>query len=233
MAEIPAWQERLKAESLKAWEKLRETPAVSKIVDRYHNLTPGAQRGLQIGSALLFALGLVSIPLSSFLSSYDNMQQFETRRDLINQLIATADVNTSLNGINQPAPLNTLMERTRTELKSALILPEQIGSIQGDNISSVAGKTPLSEVLEGVFSVSLNQLNLKQVVDLGYRLQNMDSALKVLDVDIKMNGVDARYLDVVYKIGALKVPPPPPPPEIEPPVKKGSSKNSKTKSDDL
>ena len=91
----------------------------------------------------------------------------------------------------------------------------------------------LSEGFLGALNVSLNQLNLKQVIDVGYQLQALAPSLKILDIDLKANATDSRYLDVIFKLVSLKVPvlPPPEPEPVSANPKKGNAKPKKE--DDL
>jgi hypothetical protein len=74
---------------------------------------------------------------------------------------------------------------------------------------------------QGALTVTLAQLNLRQIVDLGHALQSLSPSVKMTDLKMEANAKDARYFDVVYKLVMLAVPsqaneaepeaPPPPP----------------------
>jgi hypothetical protein len=224
-----AWQERLKSEATRIYEKLRESPTVSKLFDRYENMTPTMQKLIVYGGLGVIAFTLIMVPLTSFLSSIDSLQQYEQRRELVHQLFRASDNSEGLANLMQPPLVDTLPMRIEADLKAALLLPEQISSVR---VEPIPPGSKGAEGLTGAVKVSLSQLNLKQVVDIGYQLQNMGASLKVLDVDLQASDKDPRYLDAVFRLVAIKVPALPAP-EPEPVAgKKGGKASSKDKKGD-
>jgi hypothetical protein len=84
-------------------------------------------------------------------------------------------------------------------------LPEQI---KGANASASKSQLIPDNLLEGALEVRLAKLNIRQIVDLGYKFQNVSPSVKMKDLVISANLEDNRYFDVIYQLVALAVPAP-------------------------
>ena len=176
--------------------------------------------------SLLVSLFIISIPYGRFSQSADSVSDFETKRNLIRELHRVSREIAEAPSINPPPAEGDLKNSMEEVLKKAQLVPEQNATVSVQNIPSQL----ISRTMIGAgFAVEIKKLNLRQIIDIGYQLQSLNSAVKLKDLSVQANLSDPKYMDVVYKLIALKVPenlPPPPPPESEPTTKKKRSRSS-------
>lgn len=102
------------------------------------------------------------------------------------------------------APSSLLLkDQINSQLKNAGIFPEQIKAV--DDLPSPSGLIP-EGMSQGAVTVNLSKLNLRQVLDVGYQLQNISLSVKVKDIILTASLEDPKYLDVIYKLVSLAVP---------------------------
>ncbi len=194
-------KERLKHEFSQTWQRIQESSAYIQLKDRYDSLTPQMQKASLMAASLLVFLALFSLPLATFNQSSTDIESFESKRSLVVQLI---QLNQDLKNKPQlpvPPPASRLMEQIRDQLTKSDLIPEQIQPItQGG--SSILPQNLVQEVL----NVSLKQLNLKQVIDLGYSISSLHPALKLQDLILNPNQKNKSYYDVLYKFVILNIP---------------------------
>ena len=205
-------KERLKSEGQRVAERVKESSAYNQGRDRYQNLSPTMQKLIVLLAIVVVVAIVGSIPYSSYVSSSDAVAQFEEQRDLIHDIFKIQQDAQNTSGLTPAPPVESLMGRIDSELKTALLLPEQIKGISPDALPASLPK----EHLEGALKVSLGKLNLRQVVDIGYQILAISPALKMLDLSVEANLQDPRYFDVIYKLVTLHVPMMAPPPSEEP-----------------
>jgi len=214
-------KDKLQTVFKQAYEKLIESSFFIKAKDSYNNFSPGIQKLLQV-SAFVFILILIFYsPINELSTSADNLQQFSQYRKLTKELFQISrDASATVSNIPIPPDSQSLMARVKSELVQARLNPEQIKSI----LQSSADKGLPEQLNQGAVDVQLSNLNLKQIVDIGYKLQNINLSIKMQNVVIEANAKDPRYYDVTYKLAILKIPTfEPPPIEIDEP-KKGNKK---------
>ena len=202
-------------EQIKAvWGRVRETDAFLQINERYQSLSPSGQKAALAGAVLVGFLIVMAIPWTFYSSSQTSVTEYEEKRDLIRDLFKT---NREAAGL-PPAPMmvtaGELETKARQSLTGARLAPEQIVSVT-ESPANVAG---IAKTIDQTgIAVSLTKLNLKQVLDIGNDLQNMQNTARMMGLEIKATAADVRYYDVVYKIVAFAAKP-----EVAP--KKGTKK---------
>ena len=231
MSALQDFKEQLIHQLKTTKERVEESSAYNSLKDRFENLTPVGQKSI-IAALVLGAIILVMyLPVSFYSSSSDNVASFEKRRALIRDLLRSSKEASETPDIPVPPPMDALKAQVEGALQSFKLIPEQIASIE--ILGEENGLIP-SQLVKGSLRVTLSQLNLRQVVDIGNRLQGIRSSVKLKDLTIDPSKKNAKYFDVVYKLTALNVPeappPPPPPPPEPPPTKK--NKKAKGKSED-
>ncbi|HEX7673985.1 MAG TPA: hypothetical protein VF412_07435 [Bdellovibrio sp.] len=219
-------KDRFITEGRATWERIQESAAFNQLRDRYENLSPGMQRLAIAGTVGVIALLILSVPYSNLTQSSDSVTEFEGQRMTIRELLKVSRESADVPAIAQAPSLDMIRANIDNQIKSANLLPEQI---KGTNTSSGTSTLIPTNLMEGGLDISLAKLNLRQVMDLGYKFQSINPSVKMKDMVITANREDSRYFDVVYKVVALAVPAPPAPPMEEPPSKgKGRSKKTQT-----
>lgn len=147
----------------------------------------------------------MSIPYSFVSSSSNFVAEFEEHRDLIRSLLRTRNLSGG-----PPLPRGMTAEDMKMRVESSLdqagLLDTQLGSIEilsdGDPNSKLA---PANVTQQGV-KVELKKLNLRQILDLGYRLQNLDGSVKMTGLEIKAAADDPHYFNTIFKLISYSLP---------------------------
>lgn len=214
MSSFDDLKERFIADSRATWERIQESTAYNQMRDRYENMTPAMQKLTVVGGAALLTLIILSIPYGKFTQSNEYVGEFESKRMTIRELLKVSRESSDVPQIPQAPSMDMIRNNVDNQIKAANLLPEQI---QGTEIQENTSNLVPKNLTEGLLQVSLVKLNLRQVLDLGYQFQSINSSVKLKDMIMTANREDGRYFDVVYKLVALAVPAPPAPEPMEPP----------------
>ncbi|WP_347359309.1 hypothetical protein [Bdellovibrio sp.] len=214
MSSFDDLKERFITDSRATWERIQESTAYNQMRDRYENMTPAMQKMTVVGGAALLTLIVLSIPYGKYTQSNEYVGEFESKRMTIRELLKVSRESSDVPQIPQAPSMDMIRNNVDNQIKAANLLPEQI---QGTEIQENASNLVPKNLTEGLLQVSLVKLNLRQVLDLGYQFQSINSSVKLKDMIMTANREDSRYFDVVYKLVALAVPAPPAPEPMEPP----------------
>lgn len=196
-------KDRVKTELTQIWERIQESSIYHQLSDRYENLSPVAQKATLVGAICLVALFFLSFPIGSFFDSSSSVEDFATKRKIIRDLFRVSRDAQNIPQIPSPPSLDMLSNQIQADLKDMQLLPTQIKGVQ---TGSAATSLIKSSLVAGTIRVSLEQLNLRQIVDVGYRLQSKLISIKLKDIEMIANAKDSRYFDVIYTILVMNVP---------------------------
>ena len=197
-------QERLKD----TWIKIQESSTFISLKERYDNLTHPAQRAIKIG-AICIAIGfLFSILWGLFSQSSEDLAEFEDYQDSIKQLVQLRRDMVFTASITPPPDPSLLEQRVHTLLQSAYLSPDQIDEVSVKSPSTfvqIPGKKNSTKKRPSVIQqrgiwISLKSLNLKQITDIGFRLQTMHDSAKLIGLDMKASLEHEDYYDVMYTV---------------------------------
>lgn len=187
------------------WEQVQESSLYQQARDKYENLTPTTQKLVLVGAVGLVIFALLAIPGGSLSTSSDSITRFEEKRSLIRDLLKVSrDANDSPD-IPTPPDISSLKSRVEMSLQQAQLLPEQMKGVEITSESSTLVPAPM---VAGMLKVSLAQLNLRQIVDLGYQIQAISPSFKMTAMEMIASAAKPKYFDVVFKFIALNVPQP-------------------------
>lgn len=212
-------KDRLRTDLQKTKERLEENSAFVALRDRFRSQSAAVQRLILAAVGAVVLLIVLSVPYGHVETSKENIASFEAKRSLLRDLLHVQKEVNETPEIALPPPIESVKSRIDSDLQAAQLLPEQIKAV---NVLPPA-KTDLvnPQQNEGVVEVNLGQLNLKQVVDLGYGFQTISSSVKMKDLVIQASPGAKGYFDVIYRLLVLKVTPEEVPAAKEPPKKKG------------
>ena len=205
-------KDRFITEGRQVWERIQESGAYNQMRDRYENMTPSMQKLSVVGVAAAVSLLILSIPYANLSQSGDSVTEFEGKRMTIRELLKVSRESSDVPNIPQAPSLDMIRANIEGQIKSANLLPEQV---KGTNVSQASSPLIPQSLTEGALDFVLAKLNLRQVMDLGYKFQSISPSVKLKDITLTANASDTRYFDVVYKVVALAVPAAPPPPAPE------------------
>jgi len=213
------------------WGQIRESSLYITLAAKYEELTPTAQRLVNAGAILVALLIVFSVPLSYLSSSSDNVSLFEEYRDTLRELLQVQREIAQAPEIPLAPPTEQVKGRIQQILTEAGLGPEQIREVRdADTSGDPATSTIPQSVRQNGVIATLLKLNLKQVLDIGYQMQNIGPNLYLTSMDMTANREDAHYYDVIYRVVGFSVedaapaaaeaapsgkkpgPPPPPPP---------------------
>lgn len=224
------FKENLKNRLEQTGEFISNSRLYNSLRERYENFNSFQQKLFKL-FAVLFVFGLaVYFPLDYFLLSFEYESSFESKRTLVKNIIKSEREIGSLFDIPRPLPAETVRSSIDSLLKELNFLPEQIKQVT-INDQPTSSIIPANKIQYGI-DVTINKINVKQLTNLGSKLQIIHPAMKMKDLIVTLNREDARYLDANIKLIALNIPeykaPAPPPPEN---LKKKGKKPTKSDED--
>lgn len=196
-------KEQLKEKFVGLSHQIQESAAWNQLTEQYQNLSPMAQRAALIGLGLLACLIVFAAPLMFISSSSDLMEEFEDKRQLVRDAYRISrDAKISPPPARSPSNLAGM---ARSRLESSRLTSDQIESIEPS--SAIESASGISKALhkEGL-EIKINKINLSQVVEIGYDLQNLHSTVKMAGLSVRANAEDSHFFDVVYRLIAMSVP---------------------------
>jgi hypothetical protein len=184
--------------------KIQDSPAFQQIKEKYDDL-PSTQQKLVLALTLGIVIFFVfSIPYDNWSRSDESLTQFETERNLINQLHLVMKESSEGTVYTPAPPVGQVKTDLEMRLQQFQLVAEQIGNIQVD-MSSTANVIPLGSQ-EGSIKLPLKKLNLRQLVDIVTELQRMHMGVKLVNFKVDSNLTDPRYLDALLDFIVIKVP---------------------------
>lgn len=182
------------------WSEFQESSAYLQLKDKYEDLSSTGQQLVKIGSAFLAVVVVGFLPYSWIDSASVYLSDFELKRDLTRDLLqlrrdqqqapqlpftpAASDLKTQIDGV----------------LQGLQLLPEQIKSNQVSTFRAESGSQIPSAVSQAGVVLTLEKLNLKQIVELTYRLQTMSELVKLTALDVKASSPDPHYFDAMLRV---------------------------------
>lgn len=199
-------KERLRESFQTLAGRMAESPAWNQLVEKYADLPPQGQKAALAGGAFAMTLLLLLVPSCVFMTSSTNLQDFEDKKQSMRELFRVNREVSAMPPAPQPLTIGELENRARGELNVAGLQQDQMGGVaEFDNKGQASGWIPKALDQRGV-TVSVKKLNLQQIVDIGSRLQRLQSTAKLTGVEIRAQTEDPHYFDVVYKIVAFNLP---------------------------
>lgn len=196
-------KERFKSEWQQTKERLEDNSTFVSLRDRFQSYSPLVQKLILFGALGLVVLGILSLPMGHYETSSEHLAEFDSSRSLIKDLFRVQKDISETPQIPTPPPIDSVKSRIEFDLQGAQLLPEQIRGVT----VLPAQKTPLYDTSqnEGSVEISLAQLNIRQITDLGNQFQSISPSVKLKDLVISASAADSRYFDVIYRLLVLKV----------------------------
>lgn len=198
--------DQMKDTFLARWEQFQETETYMAIRERYDNLSPTGQKLAIATSAALIVLILIMTPWGWYSTSRDNITLFEETKLTINQLLEVAQESKAIPAQGQTLTSIDIRSKVDKILSEKGLAKDQITSVQEKNFENPKGSTLIPTAInQSGVEVILKKLNLKQLVDIGYELEKISSAVKVLGVDIQASSDDAHYYNTTFQVASFSV----------------------------
>lgn len=192
-------REKLKDQLEESWQQIQDNPTFNNLSERYHNLTPVAQKSITIGFAVAVVLLILSFPLSYFSSTGDILDEFNEDRTLIRQLLNAGRLAQSAGVVPRGPEKPALVDMITGAVRSAGLVEEQITPVGDFNIQDAKGMLVPKFRMETA-QILLKQLNVHQIADLSHKMQSIHSHVKVAGVEISPSAKNDHYFDVIFKM---------------------------------
>lgn len=196
-------KERLIQQVKQIIESVQENSTYLRLKDQFDNLSPALQKISTIIVSIILVGIIFYMPYSYFDSSQNNISEFDKQRSLIRELLKVHRESSEAPNIPLAPSLQEIESRVQQILSSAALKPEQIKSVQQSSSNSNLIPNNLSA---GAVNISLSLINLEQLIDLGYQMENINPSLKMTGLDIQPSIADKRYFDVNFSLVALAIP---------------------------
>lgn len=199
-------REQLKDQWADLSSKIQENPTYNNMRERFEELTPDKQKLVVGGVALIVALLLLYIPYSYHSASSENMVYFEENRELIEGLLKASRSAKTPAPLPPPVEAGGIRERMQGAFTVSRLLPEQIGDAQQIPSPIVPESLAPKVIVQNGMAIQLKTLTLKQIVEVGTRLQNLGNGMKFMGMDIVQSANRTHYYDVIVKVVSFGLP---------------------------
>ncbi len=187
-------------------EQLAENPHVNTLKEKYETLPAQTQKILTIAGAVLVVLVLVYIPYSYISSSSDNITKFNNNRSLIRQMFKYGQVPKSRNALPTTSNSGSIVSQVRSSVSRFDLLPNQIVTIEELPLEKTGKALAKKPILQTAIKAKFRQLNLKQVVDIGYHFKQFRNHIKLIGTEVKEDGEKPQYFNVEYRLVSYAYP---------------------------
>ena len=196
-------KEQLKNRLESLWAQIQESSIYITLKERFEALPARNQKIVILGTSVFAVLMILSLPFSSIRSSFEQEEEANEKRQLTSELLRT---QRSSAGPMIPPPMlaSALESRSKSVLESAGVSPEQIASarpLTGRSSSPLISK---SLDIQGL-KLSINKINLKQIIDIGHRLSTLNRYVTLKDLSISPNKEDQKYSNATFTLIAMGV----------------------------
>jgi len=216
-------KEQIVTSAKQFWEKFQESSTYHQLKDNFENLNPNQQKLVFIGTLLVSFFVVLWYPVDSLFVSNESLTEYSEKRETIRNLFKTQRELSEMGNLPSSLPADSFKSQVESKFQEMRLIPSQIKSVE---VSAPNSQLIAPQFSEGGLNVTLNQLNIRQVVEVGSFLQSLSPTLKMVDLLMNTFPQDERYYNVTYRLVALKIPKyEPPAPEPERPSK-GKNKKS-------
>lgn len=213
-------KDQLRDQANALWGRIQESSAFNSLKEQYETWPTVVQRSLTFVAGFLAVLVVLSIPYSYIDSASLAVDEFTEYRTLLRDLLRVGRASKEVPALPPGMSSGELASQTQGMLGEFMLVADQIGGVTPLPDRPAPSLAPPVIQQAGV-AVTLKKLNLYQVIDIGYRLQNMSSGIKLTGLDMTANAEDNHYYDVTYRVVNFSLPAAP----EEPPAAGGRGKD--------
>jgi hypothetical protein len=187
------------------WERIQESSIYNNLREKYDSSPPLVQKAIFGGFIALIVLLLFSVPYSYLDSASQHISDFEDRRTVIRQLLKAVRSSQEQNPFPSGPSVAAIKPQIENALKLANLIPDQIAGIDEAPVAGAENLVPKAIHQAGI-AVHVKKLNARQIVDLGYDLNRLHAAVKLINVEIREVATMKNYYDVDYSLVSFIIP---------------------------
>lgn len=183
--------------------RVQESSLYNSIYERFTSFSPTFQKFILVALFGLFIFIILAKPIANYKTSVENLQEFEVRKKLTQQIIDFNKEKSNLAPAPKQISLSELSQKVSTNSQSYSIklLPEQT------NVRSSSGQKIIPQANQSDYVVNITKANIEQVTSLAYSINRDNKSLLISSIDFKANAEDPRYFDSQINVTNLYVNP--------------------------
>lgn len=190
------------------WSQFQETGVYLNLKEKYDDLSPLGQKGIQVAGIIFVFLILVMTPWAWMSGSSSILESFESRKQVVRQLLQLKRDMGQAPQISTGYPTSALKSEIQAAVQQLGLTPDQIKGVEEVSVASDGDSRLVpSEIQQAGVQLTVWKLNLDQFVKLSFRLQGLNPGAKLLSVDMKANSDDNHYYDIIYQVVMFSPPP--------------------------
>lgn len=216
MMNLEQLKQRLTQDLEETRSRIEQSEIFQKLQVQWDNLDPKYQRIFKIAAPILLTLLLVLPSLTSWQSAGEQVENFESKKELIRTLMLAQKEVADLPSIANPMSLDTIKIKIQNEVLNDGLLPEQVQPVQNIALDP-AQAGPFAAITEGLLKIDLKQITIKQLVQITARIEAISPQVKLKNFIVSQDTKQAGYLNatldlLIYKYNDIKLDLPPEPP---------------------
>lgn len=208
--------------------QILESEAYNTLYEKYVTLPNSTQKLINLSGIATAVISLLFIPLTFFMSSSDNVEMFESERQVIRDLFKASRI-ASTTTATSPVRGSLLNSRVQSIVNSLNLVAEQQGSVtpmSPEDINSSPSARGIER--EGV-QIALKKLNLRQVLEASFRLQTLSPSIKLIGISINADKDNDHYFNTTFKLVSYYIEAEPEPAQKNNDNKSNSRRNRRTR----
>lgn len=179
--------------------RLEEREAYQQLKERWDNLAPH-QRKVVLILAPILALSLILMPaFTRWADSSDYITEFEDKKELIRALMLAQKDLSDTPGIGNSLSSEQIKSRIEGEIFQDGLLPDQVSPVTAITEAIASSPNYPSKIVEGVYEASLKQVTIRQLMQIGTRIENIGPQVKLKDLIVKADTQAEGYLNATLR----------------------------------
>lgn len=181
----------------------QESPALMSIYEKFLAQPISTQKAILVGSGIAIAGLLLWIPVGFLSNSWTSVEDFEIQRDQMRRLLHAGSQASSNQNLPRGLSTSQLESQVNDLLLRQRLLPEQMASLAISPIQSTLFAKALQ--VSGL-RAELKKLNLEQVTNIAYDIQEIGTTTKLLNISMLPNAELKDYFDLTMDIVSVSIP---------------------------
>ena len=164
--------------------------------EKYYHLSPFYRKTFQATGWAIFTVVLLYYPASLFYSSWGHIRDFNTKQELMQDLMVMSASRSDGAGLFYSAKRD-IVALIKQKTRASQIPEKQIQKIQ--KVSNKGESLKLSPSVKATaVEVAMEKLNLKEVVQYGQQMEQFSHNIKLMSIRIQEDPQKDNYFNVSY-----------------------------------
>jgi hypothetical protein len=198
-------RDRVKETFQTQWQKFQETATYAQFKEKYDDLPSTQQTLLKLAASLVGLSILIFPPYSWYQSSANNLASFEENRGLLKQILHVGRQMQETPEIIPQLSTAEVKSRITGVVGTLQLMPDQLkGMVEGPFPARPDSRLIPKQLTPQGVDLTLDRLNLRQVVDLVFRIQSLkDAGIRIFSMDLARAPGETHFYAVRMQVGNL------------------------------